>query len=87
MPWRVAAVRSLPGYRLLVRFADGTSGEVDVSKLIFGPMPGVFEVLRDPALFEQVGIELGAVTWPGKLDLAPDAMYDEIVASGKSTPE
>ncbi|MEO8622163.1 MAG: DUF2442 domain-containing protein [bacterium] len=80
-------VRALPGHRLAVRFADGTSGEVDVSKLIFGPMPGVFEALRDPVLFEQVGIELGAVTWPGELDLAPDAMYDEIRANGSWTPE
>jgi hypothetical protein len=72
---------------LAVRFADGTSGEVDVSQLIFGPMPGVFEVLRDPALFAQVGIELGAVTWPGELDLAPDAMYDAIRATGHWTPK
>ena len=86
-PWRAVDVQSLPGYRLLVRFADGTSGEVDVSRLIFGPMPGVFEILRDPVLFAQAGIDHGAVTWPGELDLAPDAMYDEIRASGSWTPE
>jgi Protein of unknown function (DUF2442) len=84
--WDVVYVRAVPEYRLEVRFADGTSGEVDVSKLIFGQMPGVFEVLRDPTVFEQVGIELGAVTWPGELDLAPDAMYDEIRAHGSWTP-
>jgi hypothetical protein len=87
VPWRVAEVRALPGYRLVVRFVDGTSGEVAVSKLIFGATPGVFEALRDPAIFAQVGIELGAVTWPGELDLAPDAMYDEIKAHGSWTPE
>ena len=87
MPWNVIRVRPLPGHRLTVRFADGTSGEVDVSKLIFGPMPGVFEQLRDPARFAQVGIEHGTVTWPGELDLAPDAMYDEIRTNGGWTPE
>ena len=76
--WHVIEVRPLPGHRLTVRFADGTSGEVDVSKLIFGHTPGVFAPLRDPARFAQVGIQHGAVTWPGDLDLAPDAMYDEI---------
>ncbi|MES2179664.1 MAG: DUF2442 domain-containing protein [Gemmatimonadota bacterium] len=86
VPWRVESVKALPGHRLAVVFADGTAGEVDVSRIIFGPMPGVFAVLRDPALFAQVGIELGAVTWPGELDLAPDAMYDEIKAHGSWTP-
>ena len=84
--WDVVQVRPLPGYRLEVQFADGTSGEVDVSRLICGPQAGVFECLRDPALFSQVAIEYGAVTWPGELDLAPDAMYDEIRAHGSWTP-
>jgi hypothetical protein len=86
-PWNVAEVRFLSGYRLHVRCADGNGGEVDLSKLIFGPNPGVFESLRDPARFAEVGIEGGAVTWPGDLDLAPDAMYDEIRAKGSWTPD
>ena len=85
--WDVIKVQPLPGYRLDVQFADGTRGEVDVSKFIFGPTPGVFEPLRDPARFAQVGIDHGAVTWPGELDLAPDAMYDEIKATGTCVPE
>jgi hypothetical protein len=58
-----------------------------VSQLVFGPAPGVFERLRDRARFEQVGIAHGAVTWPGELDLAPDAMYDEIRSKGSWTPQ
>lgn len=85
--WRVVQVRPLPGHRLTVRFADGTSGEVDVSRLIFGRTPGVFDQLRDPARFAQVGIQHGAVTWPGDLDLAPDAMYDGIRSNGSWSPE
>jgi hypothetical protein len=77
----------LTGHRLAVRFADGTQGEVDVSPLVFGSQAGVFERLRNPALFAQVRIEHGAVSWPGDLDLAPDAMYDAIKASGRWTPE
>jgi len=34
--------------------------------------------LTDLALFEQVFVEHGAVTWPGEIDLAPDAMYRKI---------
>lgn len=87
VPWRVAEVRALSGHRLAVRFVDGTQGEVDASRLVFGSQPGVFERLRDPALFAQVRIEHGAVTWPGDLDLAPDAMHEAIKANGRWTPE
>jgi hypothetical protein len=83
VPWRVVEVRPLPAHRLLVRFADGTEGEVDVTRLVFGRNPGVFKPLRDTDLFNRVFISLGAVTWPGDLDLAPDAMYDEIRANGR----
>ena len=46
-----------------------------------------FEPLRDPQLFAEVSIDHGAVTWPGELDLAPDAMYDGIKATGSWTPK
>ena len=79
-------MQALPGHTLWVAFADGTSGRVDMSKLIFSATSGVFKALRDPDHFEQVGIVLGAVTWPGELDLAPDAMYDALKASGTWIP-
>lgn len=84
-PWTVVGVRVLDGFRLWVRFVDGTEGEADVSRLILGRDPGVFKVLCDPAMFARVGIDRGAVSWPGGLDLAPDAMYDQIRAGGRWT--
>lgn len=78
MPWRVVSVVPLPDYCLDVSFVDGTQGTVDMSQLIFSQNAGVFEVLKDVALFNQVYVEHGAVTWPGELDLAPDAMYQQI---------
>jgi hypothetical protein len=86
VPWRVTDVRPLPGLRLRVAFADGTQGEVDLSRLIGREGAGVFERLRDPRFFAQVAIDEGAVTWPGEIDLAPDAMYDEIRAHGVWMP-
>ena len=84
--WRVAAVQALPGYRLRVRFNDGTEGEVDLSSLIFAADAGVFAALRDEALFRRVHVVLGAVTWPGNLDLAPDAMYQAIREHASGLP-
>lgn len=83
VPWLVTDVRALADFRLFVRFIDGTEGEVDASRLILGPSPGVFTVLRDTALFAQVRVEDGAVTWPGELDLAPDAMHSVLKAEGR----
>ena len=81
-PWRVMHVQALPGYRLAVQFVDGTAGEVDLSRLVTSEQGGVFSRLRDPALFAEVCLDYGAVSWPGELDLAPDAMYDAIQAHG-----
>ncbi len=80
MPWRVAAVEALPEFRLHVRFVDGTEGTVDRNALVHSPGAGVFASLADSALFAQVFVELGAVSWPGEIDLAPDAKYPEIKA-------
>ena len=82
-PWRVSSVEALPGCRISVRFLDGTEGIVDLSRLIHSPSAGVFATLSDPSVFAQVGVEYGVVTWPGEIDLAPDAMYREIKASGE----
>ena len=85
VPWRVVEVRALANYRLFVRFADGLEGEVDTRPMLFGARAGVFTRLRDARAFEAVYVDLGAVTWPSGLDLAPDRMYDEIKAAGRYT--
>jgi hypothetical protein len=74
---RVVSVKALPEFRIAVRFEDGTSGEVDLSERLFGP---VFEPLaRDPDLFRRVTVdEFGAVCWPNGADLAPDALYQQL---------
>ena len=86
-PWRVVEVRALPDYHLFVKFVDGTTGEVDLSRILLGDKAGIFAALRDPALFAEVYVEYGAVMWPGEIDLAPDAMYDEIKKRGRWAPE
>lgn len=83
MPWRVRSVHALPAYKLQVVFVDGLSGYVDLSSLVHAPHAGVFAALADPLLFAQVFVEFGAVTWPGEIDLAPDAMYAAINKGGE----
>lgn len=75
--------------RLEVTFVDGTAGEVRMKEFLEGEtVTGtVFEPLRNPQLFGQVHVVLGAVGWPTGADLAPDAMYDAIRAHGYWTVE
>src|SRR5438309_11082730 len=84
VPWRVTSVTVLPDARLEVTFVDGTTGKVDMSAfLASAKVDGtVFEELRDPAVFGEARIALGAIQWPNGSDLAPDAMYDVIRESG-----
>ncbi|MGH8563779.1 MAG: DUF2442 domain-containing protein [Gammaproteobacteria bacterium] len=81
-PWRVKVVEAKAEFRLWVRFNDGTEGDVDMAGLVRSSRAGVFAALRNEMLFHQVRVECGAVTWPGDLDLAPDAMYEAIKVHG-----
>ena len=80
VPWRVTSVTPLPDSRLSVAFVDGVTGDVDMRSFLSDPkIDGtVFEPLRDPRVFAQARVVLGAIQWPNGADLAPDAMYDAI---------
>jgi hypothetical protein len=80
MHWSVVSVEPVSPLVLSVRFEDGTEGKV---RFEAGYLSGVFEALKAPDVFRQARVEGGAVTWPGEIDLAPDAMYREIKRSGE----
>jgi len=84
VPWRVTSVNALSDACLRVTFVDGTGGEVHMKSFLSSPTVDstIFEPLRDPALFAQAQVVLGAVQWPNGADLAPDAMYDAIRERG-----
>ncbi len=76
MYWDIVEVTPKSGYGLFVRFKDGASGLV---RLREEQLTGALEPLRDERFFEQVFIDHGAVAWPGEIDLAPDAMYADVL--------
>ncbi len=72
---RVQSVKPLEGFRLEVRFTDGTERVIDVERYLRGP---VFEPIRSSrALFEAVFVDsdLGVVVWPNGADIDPDVLY------------
>jgi len=82
---KVIEVQPLDGYRLWVRFHDGTVGTVALANELWGPM---FEPLKDPDLFSQVSInpELDTVTWPNGADLAPEFLYQAAKLGNPANP-
>jgi hypothetical protein len=78
--YTVESVEASSHLHLVVRFADGLTGEVIMEK---SHLRGVFQALNDPAWFAKVSCAQGFVEWPGEIDLAPDAMHDEIREHGR----
>ncbi len=76
----VVELKTGPDWNIQVRFADGTQGSVKFEQ---SHLYGVFESLKDPTLFFQAYLDSGVVTWPGNIDIAPDAMYREIKQRGQ----
>jgi len=77
MYWDVVEVKPEPGYSLWVRFQDGLSGRVQLRQ---ENLTGILARLRDPGFFDQAFVDYGAVAWPGGVDFAPDAMYEDIAS-------
>lgn len=73
VPWRVVSVNAMPDLLLRVTFVDGTTGDVDLRTFLSGSQAKgtVFEPLRDPSVFAQVGVVMGAVQWANGADLLP----------------
>jgi hypothetical protein len=80
MNWDVVSVKPISPLVLSVSFKDGTEGKV---RFELSHLSGVFAALKAPDVFLQVRVKVGAVTWPGEIDLAPDAMYREIKRTGE----
>ncbi len=63
-----------------VKFADGLAGRV---LMLPSHLYGVFEKLGNPDFFGKIQVTDGFVSWPGEIDLAPDAMYRAIRDNGE----
>ena len=81
---KMVRLEKLGGFRLRLRFSDGSEGEHDFAAMVqeAGPM---MEPLRDPDYFARVFLELGAPTWPNGFDIAPEWLRREMEAAGELT--
>ena len=76
----VTQVEPRDGFRLLLRYSDGSAGEVDLSDMAGN---GVFRAWDDPDFFGRVHVAAhGAIAWGHEIELCRDALYIEL--TGKS---
>jgi hypothetical protein len=71
MYWDVKTVKPLPDFCLYVETVAGAAGIFDMKPYLDR---GAFRELKDPHYFNQVGVVLGAVTWPHEQDIAPETL-------------
>ncbi len=69
----ITNVAVIGDHRLRLSFEDGTVGDVGFEQREWR---GVFEPLADPNVFAQVRVDMGTITWPNGLDMAPEPLYE-----------
>jgi hypothetical protein len=81
--FKIEDVTPLPGYRLSLRYSDGTEGIVELAHLAG---KGVFAAWDRTGVFENVSIGSGGeLRWGDAVDLCPHALYMQL--TGKSPEE
>ena len=84
MTLKVTRLDRLGGFRLRVRFTDGSEGVHDFAVMVKEP-GAALEPLPDEAYFARMLLEFGAPTWPNGLDIAPEWLRREMDAAGELT--
>ena len=81
---KVTALDRLGGYRLRVRFNDGSGGVHDFAAMTRQP-GSMVAPLQDESYFNRVFLEFGAPTWPNGFDIAPEWLRREMEEAGELT--
>lgn len=65
-------------YRIELTFEDGVTGTLNFFK--YTKFGGVFKNMKDLNYFRKfkVNHEIGTITWPDDVDIAPETLYVEV---------
>ena len=80
----VTHVQVHENFRLELKFNTGETRIFDARPYLD---KGIFQRLKDPALFRQAYVAFDTVCWPGNLDIAPATLYDRSCAAETQLPK
>ncbi len=82
---KIIKIKYLGGYKLELTFDNGKTGTVDLKH--YTKKKGLFRKLANINFFRKLYIdkELGVLSWPNGLDIAPETIYSE--ATGEPLPD
>ena len=78
---QITSARAGEGYLVHVAFADGTDGVFDFAPYLHYPC---YAPLRDREIFAQVTAAHGTLSWPGGIDISPEAVWAEAARGANS---
>ncbi len=81
---KVKGVEPLEGYELSITFDDGEIRTFDVKPYLDH---GLFQKLRDKAMFRTVHACFDSVEWANGADICPDVLYEQSVTVRKVAEE
>ena len=74
----VRKVKALSDYQLELTFENGEVRIFDVKPYLD---TGVFGALKDENYFRQVKVSFDTIGWPNGIDLDPEVLFEESIAS------
>jgi hypothetical protein len=77
MVWVVNA-RIVEGYKVEIRFNDGTDGIIDFQNIIKNDKREIIKELLDKNKFQTVKVEYDTLVWENGVDFAPEYLYEKI---------
>ena len=74
---KLTSAKNTKNYKIWLEFADGTEGEIDLEKQLYGE---IFEPLKNPNYFKSFKIhpELNVISWDNGADFSPEFIYETI---------
>lgn len=74
----VVSVETLPEHQLYLIFENGEKRIFDMTSLL---KKSPFQRLKGAPLFRLAKVDYGTVVWPGDIDVAPETLYDNSMAT------
>jgi hypothetical protein len=84
LPPRVKKVVPLPPSRVRLEYAGGEIRIFDMDPYL---SKGIFQALRDPAMFNSVHPVLDSIEWANGADVDPEVLYEDSLPMTSDTNE